>query len=328
MEIALKDIAELLKSRRDTSKRTVLFLGARAGGLYGNSTLYNKIEKFSVTSFDNLDDIEKFAKCYDELQNNQRFNESNIYDILSDALKNEPGLIYRQEDDCLMELVKEEFFDAIISTNFDVLLEETFIHEGMKDPYDYHIYMHSREFHKPDNKFVHNETKCSIVKVFGDIRSRDFWTVGSEFDLDDDKNFKQFLESTLAKDILMVGFDPKWDGPIRRAFPTRGGEFWYVNEKKPEEDSLVYESLRNRSGKSLHGWQGSYNKFMKDLHSHILNRRPLSYGSMHKVFTHLQQIDRGITGLQNEMTILRTDVEKLLAFKEQSVQPNQQQGDF
>jgi len=228
--------------------------------------------------------------------------------------------------DCLVELVKAEYFDIIISTNIDVLLEDTFIREEMSEPHDYRVFIHELDSLGPNEHIVRSEPKyCTLVKAFGDLVSRKYRTVSIEFNLDADQRLKQFLESTLTRDILVIGYDPVWDQPLDRAFPTQGGDFWYVNEEQPSETSLISQAMRRRRGRYLVGWQGSYSKFVNARHSQILKRRPLNSDFVRKVSTQLQKIDHGMTGLQCEIAALRTDLQKLMTSKGENVQQNQSQ---
>jgi hypothetical protein len=324
MEANIKDIAEMLEMRKDVNNRTALFLGARVGAFFGNSKLYDALTTSSILALDKLTNTEKFAECYRVLNDKDHKTLSDVYAILSASLKNESGLGYRQEDDCLVELVKDGYFDVIISTNIDVLLEDAFTREEMAEPLDYRVYIQGLH---TDIPIVRRETKyCTIVKVFGDLVSRQYATALNEFNLEKDEALKEFLESTLARDILVVGYDPEWDGPIERAFPGKGGDIWYVNEEEPTEKSLITRT--KRISRHIHGREGSYSIFMKALHSRIMHRNPLRFDTVRSISTRLQNIDSGVTGLQNEVAILRADVQKLLAFKAQGVQLDQPQGEL
>src|SRR5947209_1979768 len=111
-ETSIEEIARALATRRDQGQPTVLFLGARAGGLFGNEFLYDTLKNFSLLNFDILSNVEKFRECYHVLST--YFTESDSQNILVGALA---ALRYREEDKLLTELVKAGLFEVIISTN-------------------------------------------------------------------------------------------------------------------------------------------------------------------------------------------------------------------
>jgi len=300
METNVSDIATLLEVRRSSSSRTVVFLGARTSGLFYNPTLHEYAEKFSKRIFSQLSEVEKFHECYKILNDPGRFSENDIYTILSLSLKN---LQYRREDDCLVELIKEDFFDIVISTAIDDVLDNAFSREGMRSQYDFDIWL-PRQNRVED--IVYHKTKyCMMLKVFGDLGSRQYRTVGNEFDLDDDPKLKAFLEAAFSRHVLMIGYDPIWDRAIERAFSTRGDDIWFVNEETPPEASPIAHAVDKRKGKYFVGNQGSYRRFMMALHSQLLNRNPLRYETIRQMSAQLQEI-------KEEIRALRADVTKLL----------------
>src|SRR5260221_4000622 len=127
IETNIEEMARVLAIRRGQGQRTVLFLGSRVGGLFGNEYLYELLKKFSLKIFDSLSNVDKFEECYHVLS--RHFSKSEIHDILVGSL----GLLrYREEDKLLMGLIKASFFEVIISTNIDSLLEDAFSYEGMR----------------------------------------------------------------------------------------------------------------------------------------------------------------------------------------------------
>jgi TIR domain len=272
METSVLEIATFLKTRKSVNNRTVLFLGARAGGLFRNPIFYESINNFSKRSFGGLSDIDKFRECYTVLSDANRFTEIDVYDILLTSLNQST---YREEDEYLATLMKEDYFDIIISTNIDTLLESA-SREEMRELNDFNVFiagLHSK------GEIVRRGTKhCTIVKAFGDLDSRIYRTIGNEFNFDEDAHLKKFLESTLKRNILVVGFDSVWDRPIERAFPmSPEGSLWYVNEEAPADDSLIAKAIKLRKGKSLIGLEGSYKNFVIDLYSELIGGRPPRY---------------------------------------------------
>jgi hypothetical protein len=321
METSVLEIATFLKTRKSVNNRTVLFLGARAGGLFRNPILYESIKNFSKSTFDELSESDQFHECYTVLSDANRFTEIDVYDILLASLNQSTD---REEDKLLVSLVKEDYFDIIISTNIDTLLENA-CRDEMRELNDFNVFiagLHSK------GEIVRRGTKhCTIVKAFGDFMSRRYNTVGDEFNRDNDIHLKEFLESSLKRNILVVGFDSKWDRPIERAFPmSPEGSLWYVNEEAPVANSLIAEVIEQRRGKSLIGLEGSYKNFVKDLRSQLsTGTRPIGFDSMLNVPTQLQQLQEEIASLRSEITALRTDLQLFMTSQGANVQQNQSQ---
>ncbi len=254
-------IADSLKAGKKQQQRPILFLGARAGGLFDSRYLYETLQQFSFLSFANLSTMDKFAECHSILQ--KYFNKNEIHDILIGALS---SLKYREEDELLARLVKAGFFETIITTNIDNLLEDAYMLCGMKELDNFQV------FHSHINgSSMHNKLRYGrIIKVFGDLPSLQYSTAGNEFSLETDQTLKEFLITELAKEVLVIGYDPVWDQPVEQAFLEQGGPLWYVNEDKelPAMDSHLGRVLKQRgNNRYLLGVQGSYRHFLRNVYN-------------------------------------------------------------
>ena len=292
-QTSVKEIAEFLKLKKESKNPTVLVLGSRAGSFFSNRDLYQLILRWStrISTFENLHEIEKFHECYQVLSQQ---TETIVHDILFMSLK-EVG--YRKEERCLVNLVKAQYFDMIISTNIDGLLELALDRGNMREPHHYQVFI--PEIHTVKNDMQWRPQYCTLVKVFGDFSSRKYTTASREFDWDTDKDFKDFLESTLAKSILVVGYDPVWDGSLERAFPLLGSDFRYVNEELPMEQSLISKAIERRRGKCL---IGSYDYFISALHSELLGKDPLSTEVFDQMLDLLHQLNYEVSDLKRILT--------------------------
>src|SRR6266700_1462293 len=121
-----------------STQPTVLFLGARAGGLFHNSAFYQLIELLSKnpSEFQKLGEVDKFAQCYRILAEQR---ESDIFGVLQQTLEKKEE--HRRQHAYLAQLVKEGIFDLVISTNFDILLEDAFDSAGLKEFHSYRVYI-------------------------------------------------------------------------------------------------------------------------------------------------------------------------------------------
>lgn len=252
----IEEIATALAKGRDRGQRTVLFLGSRAGGLFGNEFLYDTLKDFSLLDFSTLSNIEKFRESYYVL--NKHFTEGERHNILVGALAT---LTYKEEDKLLAELVKTGFFESIISTNIDTLLEDAYSDCGLHAPDDYRVFRVGLE----DSAGIEHDKVGNgyLVKVFGDLDSLRYNITG-DFKADD--SLQQFLQSKLAGDVLLVGYDPIWDHGLEQAFPLKGKTLRYVDETALPPDTHLAHVLKRRGNKVLQGDQGSYSSFFRSLY--------------------------------------------------------------
>jgi hypothetical protein len=292
--ITLQDIADFLWHRE--SSRTVLFLGAKAGGFFENEGFYTMMKVYSTETFDKLDSDEKFQRCYQILE---RFSERDRDSALSQSLSTSRR--YRLEDDYLAELIKAGFFDVVISTNIDLLLEDALRRERVRESREYQLLIYDGK--TPAGELVRSPHNI-VLKIFGDLESKYYKIAGDEFLIEEDEELRDFLEGLLDNDVLMVGYHPDWDEPLDKAFFMKGGELIYVNDMPLQADSFMTRVIEKRKGKCLIGEQATYQSFMRDLHAKLFERGPLSYEAMQKVSRQLQQI-------QNEVTFLRDAFQNL-----------------
>ena len=270
--ITVREIARLLKLKRDNNNSVILVLGARAGRLFRNQTFYQTIRPWSprFSTFENLSDVEKFHECYQVLSQQ---TEPTVHDFLSISLQANPR--YRQEDMYLVDLVTKKYFDMIISTNIDDFVESALEHEGLRESHDYQVF--NPQIHTVKRDMQQRSEYCTLVKVFGDFGSRRYVSRLKDRgpNLDGNDEFKGFLGNTLAKTILVVGYDPLWDRSLERIFPLRGGDFRYVDEEPPVDDSHLLEVIEKRGGQGL---IGGYTSFIQVLHAELLDRDPFGRG--------------------------------------------------
>src|SRR6266516_2284533 len=261
---SVKNVADRLREKKQYGC-TSLFLGARTGGLFRNQTFYKYLRGYSLLNFNELSEIGKFQECYRVLK--EHINEKDTRVILTESLK---SIAYREEDALLAELIKAGLFDAIISTNIDSLLEDTFVLKGMRRPNDY-LVLNGLDSNRGR---LHLQTGCCIMmKVFGDLGSLNYRVPNSDFKLDTKRSLNRFLKNIMLHDVLILGYDPLWDLPLEQAFVTQTG-FCYANEDFPLKSSRTADTLEKSKGQYLVGL--SCQRFIRELHSHITGQPALA----------------------------------------------------
>lgn len=299
-ETDVEELARFLKSKKKQGQRVGLFLGSRTGTLY-DGKLYEALKSHITIALDLLKllrrdisiaqelskwarDIQllaslsapgRFAECYNFLD--KHFSENGIHSILFKAL--EPDRL-READQLMAELIKAEFFDTIVTTNFDTSLEDACALQEMNKPDDYGLFIYGSD---DSTTIGQGSNRCGkIIKIFGDFASLKYKTVGSKFDLDADQSLKKSLVSELARDIIVLGYDPIWDKPIEQAFQAVGGMLWYVNEEQSPPNTYLAHVLDQRYSKYIGGAGWSYTSFLQTLSNLVggkVNSLPVALSS-------------------------------------------------
>ena len=302
----ITDIAHMLKIRKKNNQGMVLFLGARAGSLFHCEDFYETLKEYSTNNFATRTRPEQFAECYKVLQKG-RFSENEIHTILTRSLQE---TTVGEAHLFVAELIKQGVFDIIISTNIDSHLEDALKELGMKEQYDFSVFLPERESLE---KFLFSEARqpCKIIKAFGDLPSRGYNIIKRDFCLDTIQGMKTYLENVLSRDVLVIGFDPVWDEEMLRVFPAEKNSLWLASE----EESSVRHSFSSlarhgRQIKHIMGKAGGFEQFFKALYWQLYERMPISYQLVRDTF--------------NELRFIRTDLSQLRKISKQVLEVYQE----
>ena len=126
-------MAHRLEMRKKNNHHTVLLLGTRPRRLFHSTHIYKSLQKLSSRNFHQLSCTLQFQERY-ALLTSDKFSEADLHSILQTPLK---YLHMSQTDACLASLIKQEYFDEVISTNIDDILEETLLQVDLKESRDY-----------------------------------------------------------------------------------------------------------------------------------------------------------------------------------------------
>src|SRR5436309_8344862 len=278
----IADMAYLLKSRKDNRNPTVLFVGARAGGLFRSRELYNLGQLYTNRpSFRRLPLSEQFSECFKVLMSD-RLGEADRHNLLIDSLRNQS---FSPADVALASLVKEGVFDIIISTNIDGLLQEAFNSVNLRPGLDYQVRIPQRFFYS-ESESIFTGSKPTLIKVFGDLAAHQYRTKPSY--LRDYRDLRRDLGSYLRRDILLIGFDPTWDQEIDDILPSDGGSVCYVDKELPAETSRLSRILKNRNGSKL--LNITYDLFLQKLYNYLREEVPSSDGLVQAMSSQIQEV--------------------------------------
>jgi hypothetical protein len=293
----IEELAKLLKLRKGNGQPTVLLLGARAGELFRNRYFYESLRGFSHRDFNNLSRIEQFCECYTILTKNP-FSETDIHSILRASLRD---LAITKTDAYLAELVKQGYFDEIISTNIDDVLERSFLQADMQEHKDFEVTIPVREtLH--ERSLPHR-----IFKIYGDFGSRMYIIKERLSHLDKNQEIKSALQRILARDVIIVGVDHYWDEDIFRTIPSQSGTIFFINE---DEQAVNHSIFKERKA---HYIRGSYEDFMRELYNCLCEglELPINYQLAKEILTRLTGISRQLQYLLDEQKIIISEIAKI-----------------
>lgn len=300
---SVAQLAELLKTRLASKMPCVLFLGSRASMFAReNSKLLEFIKQFdpSPILWDSMQMSKRFSRAYTLLEQ-QGFAPSDLHAILQQARGTiEPS----PADHSLGFLIKLGYFDTVITTNIDNLLDVCLDAAKLREGIDYALYIRKRDDQNIESalKKPFQRPACQVIKLFGDFLSNRYIIGNRWSDLERDKDMKDFLESLLTKDTIVVGLDSVWEDGFDRILPYAGNSLWYVNDELPTQFSPhVVRALKERKGKYIAGPEGDYNNFFRALQWQLFPGMPPNY-----------ELTQEITRLHDEIAILHEKIDQII----------------
>lgn len=312
-----------LGMRKKINNPAVLFLGARAGGLFRSQELYNILRPFSKRTLSELPRTHQFEECYKVLSQGQ-FSERELDSILTESLHD---IAFTDADVCLAEMVKQGLFSIIISSNIDDLLEDSFAQVEMREPFDYDVFT-PEHMNVEESPYHERIPPCKVIKVFGALSSKKYRILERGVHLDGNHNLKNRLEAYLARDVLVVGLDPTWDEEILRMFPTQGDFLWLVGEEELITHTTISRIVRTRQTKHLVG--SEHHEIWKAIYWHLHGEMPINFQLIRSINLQLQTLNRDLQLLKKDMTDMRSDLQKLLTqvqmMRDEQAGHNQREG--
>ncbi|MGH2510800.1 MAG: hypothetical protein ACRDHZ_25835, partial [Ktedonobacteraceae bacterium] len=314
-EITLKEIAHRLKQKKENKEPPTLFLGSRTGWFYKHEKFYEEIKPFSnvATAFDTYTDIEKFQECYSGLKS-KRFNSGSIEDLLRSRL--DRSVQPRNADICMAEMIFGGYFDVVISTTIDSLLQAGLNHQrSLEEVVAFNNELLILHVHPLDHILREERRVNKTIKIFGDLEtSMHYHTVQHELNLDDEKNvdLKGYLRRSLARPTIVIGFDPIWDNPMVKAFSNSGRDIIYINEEELDEECEMARVITARDGRCLIGKEWNYAGLMDILHEELFLQRPLSIALARTLSKQLALVQESIAEVKQQNREHADRVEHLL----------------
>lgn len=297
----VSDLAGLLKRRLASKMPCVLFLGSRASALAREGAkLKDLLKQFdpSPIQSDAMQENERFSHAYTVLKK-IGFAQSDLHAILEQAWENvQPSAA----DDSLGELIKLGYFDTVITTNVDNLLDVCLETAGLHEGTDYTLFIRGRDDVTTSLLKPLRRPACQVIKLFGDFHSYRYDVTERWVKLDSDDKMKEFLEQVLGRDTILVGLDSIWEDGFDRLLSSSGGTLWYINDEPPQEFSpYLSQALEKRRGKCIAGPDGNFDLFFRALHFQLVGNMPPHYEITQQLNRDVSRLHQEVAGLHEKM---------------------------
>lgn len=250
----VKSLANLIKSKMKQGRKYVLMLGAGASYSSGipptGKMIAGLVRDFGQQYEGTLD--EKFDGLWREASVDERVV------MLEPYLKDKtPSIGYHK----LAELVKNGYFDLILTFNFDHLLEDALDKASFND---YRVIINGDV---KENRILGllrtPEPRVKVLKLHGDLKSRIF-----TFSRDEILEYHAAVKSVVAKyskrDIIICGYAFN-DVNVIKAFSNRGGSIYFVNPAGAGNNIRGFLVSRKSTNKVIKDEMGKFDNFFTAL---------------------------------------------------------------
>lgn len=292
---SINQLAKQMYSRKETGERPyVLFLGAGVSISSGISSMIDMIDRFLIDigtasgDLEKMDGEQRFEKFLFAMQN---LSEIDRYNWLCDGFKNAtPSFGYQ----ALIKLIEDGYFDTILTTNWDELLEDSLKRSNkLKDNKDYRVYVRGvdRDDYIIGQFRSHVFPKIKIVKLHGELESRVIYVTPKET-ANFPPDFANFLRDDFfrSRDLIMIGYSVL-DQDVKNCVDPLNNSLYYVNPKPPVDD--VKEKFRRFE--QIVGDNAKFDTFMSSLSDTISQhdlrvRLGVPHGLLEKISADIRKI--------------------------------------
>lgn len=265
--ISLKQVADFLKRRKEIGDHPyILFLGTGVSMASGIPRMHELINKFLIEDvaipqkdLERLNDFQKinlFSEVMENRTDDDRFDW--LYLLFKDAV---PSDGY----EALMDLMREGFFDIILSNNFDFMLEEAIRNNQKIKESDFLVLIRGRE---SQEYIIENlqrmKPRIKIVKLHGDLMSRKFYfTPGETLEFPHSLS-DELTRLFLNRDLLMIGVSDV-DMDFLKCLTKNRRSLIYVNPYRPGIRDFLYLANFYKSVKIVKGQEARFDFFFNNI---------------------------------------------------------------
>jgi len=252
----IKRLANLMRQRKAAGEPSyVLVLGAGAT-LSSGCRAMSAVVQAVVGHYD----LKQFFEIMDNLSETERYTRLQAF-----FQEPYPSSGYRR----LAELAKVGYFDVILSSNFDFLLENAFTEVGLKAE-DVEVLINGRESEDYILKALERRTpRVKLLKLHGDLKARNMAFTPKEI-----FEFGQKVENVLVKylngDVVIIGHEMR-DDDINRCIRKDGGAIWYVHPEEPTVDSFIWRAMQVRPSTVISGEPAQFDNFCELMYKELIH---------------------------------------------------------
>jgi nucleoside phosphorylase len=258
----VKQIAQTLKIRKDMSTPTILVLGGKCEALFHSQIFYHLLHTTQRTNLltNGREELEQSSM---RLLRHGTLSDKEIRDLVFQSL---PDTFSQASDICIAALLKQHFFQLVLSTCIDTGLEDALIQIGLREKRDFEVFMPNQSTTHLSFLEQNKASSFALVKMHGDITIPQYSLRKQISTLTEDVHLLQMFAEIRAWNMLLVGFDETWDDEIVPLLTSHKGSIWYVNTKRPDETSLLSWWLHKNHAQFLLGEEGQHDRFFKRLY--------------------------------------------------------------
>ncbi len=200
-----------------------------------------------------------------------QLGERELHSVLHDILKDVANVQEPYDgDEDFADLVRKGYFQEIISTNIDDLVEQALQNVGLFETQDFEVFIAGKQSPLQQRKLPYR-----ITKVFGDWLSRSYTIYDRQAYIANDQALNRYLRTLLHGEVLAVGIDPLWDGALLPLLLESATTVWFVSEDETSIDHpLIASTLHQKLEKAatIVGENYRHEDFWHTLY-HLLHRK-------------------------------------------------------
>ena len=226
---------DLAERRRLGEPAPVVLLGAGASAEAGIGTMG------ALFAFMHVRDREEFAARIAEITDNER------YRLLAEFLQTQDPLEVTAGYRALAALCEAAYFDIVLTTNFDPLLDDALVASGMRRR-DYLLLINGvLRADRLQALIGSRSPRVKVLKLHGDLFHRFMAWTPEEMETYLDEITTRVAPSLAMRDFLVVG-NSLWDERVRALVVNAGGSVWYVAPEAVPPQVASLKNLRTITG--------------------------------------------------------------------------------
>ncbi len=316
--IDVPSLAQMLQNKKNDNQKTVLILGARVGALYRSPDLYEWLEQSSKRDFAGMSQRERFSECYDILRQLKAEKGISSRDIKSGLIHALERVNFSGEEDCLIELVQQGFFQVILYNNADDLLYNAFIGSGLKEGHHFvdcpleRLPIEEAMQESLDKIAYHDkQNACKLIRAYKDVDVFVYELNKQKAQEEKSRYLRSLLLRLRVKEALIIGLDAQWDSVLLSIFPPQIKTVWFVNEDEAIKDMFLAHNQQMDQFHYIVSGLGEYKAFTRALYFQLNQSLPRGYEFTRELINQQRSMQHVFLELKNKYESMRKDIEQI-----------------